>query len=1065
MATINLSFKEWPYLITNQANQKYISIPKPPSSPAPQGNRVEVLKSNSSFVLVSMNNISNKILLQKTAEMLSDEEDISDIKLPIDNFQNKTQSSQLSSWGRCGLFACTYGSCLAIYANDDNECLTPIFMFSPFEKFTVGKIQKQPPNNTLITAIGWSNGYLQPSISKPYLAVASEKGHLLIYDINAREMIGNFRFNETIVSILWSSLKLNRFYVGTKTGHLYICELNKKKVQIQSKIEFSAYSKKFAKMASKPVDFIAQDDVNGKTLAIASKDGFVGYVTNIDDPQRAELHVFQYLPFKSIFKENKKAQISIYFFQFYPNDQDFVIIGTNTSTFLISLSRGILIPFIPDPNYKFISILDDEKDKVVVGDDNELTVWNLVNQSWVRSSVLKIGEKFGHTEILTFSKNNQKIVLTTASNWLTEVEYRRNKLFVSKRIKLVDGAPIDYDFGYGSIAMLTDNNSISFTQFTPESVIKTKFADDKQPTESSDDSSQSFPIFDDSNNEYIENPDIKKIGSNRSIGKSSSMTFGPDTSKGFQHIVNHGRKRARKTSDADIPLVLSDSDLISQNAVIKFNENDLQCGNSNTLSLTFNIKVDDEKNKIKNIQWISSHKLVAWSKNSFNLIDLKAREVTQPFVKKFNWKCNTISQVFFSKSRKIMVLVLNHKEVYLMNTEFNFEVIKSVDFTKFIKKDCDKLFGCVSPYEDKAVFVSQNLLFFVSLNDKDPIKRIHSSLEFDSSFILWKKRGIFIGTEKGSVFLITKKKLTEICKVCEMNNRDVKVIYDSLRPNKKQLGSIKMIVTCSNNSLIVLDSNDQGILCSSGIKTIADNIKAFKQCSKDTFLVRLQNYDKLIAINAFDDFSPSLPPFNFNEFELNEDSIESIKNQLIVNNKSDPSLSLRNTVHLLNKVLSLHDIFISTSSKTFLKLGDLEKARNLLLNTDPNDEEYMNNMMVAALYDQDKYLNKSDSVDLVVKNFLSNNLTDLAVNIMLIVGNNYSAARILFNLGRNIDAYNVLMLTEYKVANSDSISLAKGIANSLIRQKENVIFGLKLLATYGCIEELAEQLLLNLQVK
>ena len=164
-------------------------------------------------------------------------------------------------------------------------------------------------------------------------------------------------------------------------------------------------------------------------------------------------------------------------------------------------------------------------------------------------------------------------------------------------------------------------------------------------------------------------------------------------------------------------------------------------------------------------------------------------------------------------------------------------------------------------------------------------------------------------------------------------------------------------------------------------------------------------------------------------------------------------------------MLSLHDIFISTSSKTFLKLGDLEKARNLLLNTDPNDEEYMNNMMVAALYDQDKYLNKSDSVDLVVKNFLSNNLTDLAVNIMLIVGNNYSAARILFNLGRNIDAYNVLMLTEYKVANSDSISLAKGIANSLIRQKENVIFGLKLLATYGCIEELAEQLLLNLQVK
>lgn len=997
MTSINLSFREWPFpLPRKQQPQDFQQATK------------ELLKSQMPSYLFPTQALIN-------------------VQPKIDTNTETALPSHLTSFGRCGFFAVTNESCLSIFSNDENGYLTPIFMFSPFEKFRAGKIFKQPQKTATISALGWSNGYLQPSFSKQILAVSSEKGHLKIYDFCTKETIGEYRFNEQIVSLLWSSSKQNRFFAGSKSGHFYVCEVyNRKTVEVVKTFDFQikSSSSSSSEIVFKSIDFISQDDVDGSTVVIASKDGVLGFISNLNDIRKAKLQVYQNFNFKEL-------DDSINFVEFYPNNSDFVTIATKKSTFLISISKGILIPFIKTANCKFISLIDNENDKVIIGDDNELTLWKLVDQSWVRLCNLPIGFK----EILTFSKHENKILLTTASNWLTEVEFKRNKIFVTKRIKLIDGKPIDYDFDDGSIAVLTNKNTISLTKKTIESINSIK--NDEKQDSSDESSSQAYQSTDD----YSDSPFTES---------EESMTINASSESLKQNFQNN-------ESD-DSELSKSESDIFMKN-IDKRSFNDSLRGNSNSFVLSFYI--NNYNSELKHIKMISSKKIVAWCKNSLYLIDLEKRNVTEPLSKKFCKKTTTITQLFFSKNKKIICLILNHKKVYFLDTESNLNIINSIDFTDKIKTNDDYLFGSMSPNDDKVVFSLMNSLFFLDLNEKDSLKEINSILEFKVSFISWRNRGILIGTEKGGACLITNKKIDEIFSKQRMSKKDVKIIYNS---NKQKLNAIKSIIPCANNNYIIIDSTYFGFIVSkNNIQSIAENIKSIKQISKDSFLIRLSYYNKLIALNLYNEYISSPPPCYFSIQNNKINLIKSIKdmkynNELIesISNKINHSISLRNSVQLLNQFISFHDHFNSLSSKTFLKLGNLEKARNLFLNTNPDDKDYLNNMMLAALYNSGS--NQNDSVQLVVKNFLNNNLINEAVDILLITKDIYSAAEILFDNGRNKDAYQILMLNNQDNNKDNAKEIVQKIAYSLITKKENVLFGLKLLSSFGYLHEMMNQI-------
>ncbi|KAK8839294.1 hypothetical protein M9Y10_032227 [Tritrichomonas musculus] len=1005
---MNLSFREWPFLSLNQ------NIPKTKlRAPSLSAIEVDYLKKNMPSYLIPK---------MSSAHLMSQQSD--EIKTE-DLYFNKNQFKyNLSSWGRCGLFACTNESCLSIFSNDEKGNLSPMFMFSPFDTLVIGRLCKQPPKTAFITAIAWSDGHLEPSIPKSLLAVASEKGYLGVYDFESKKRVCSFLFEEPIVSILWCSFKQNRFYAGSRKGHFYICEVNNSKtINILRVIDFSFKLPNTFETVYKSIDFITQDDVNGYTVGVASKDQPFGFITNINDTEKVDIHIYQNFYIKG---DNKENNDQINFFEFYPNSQDFVTILTSSSSFVLSISKGTLVPFIQSADCKFISIIDSENDKVIVGNDSEMNIWQLGDQFWVRLFNMNLGLK----EIITFSKHNNKILLTTSSNWLNEVEFKRNKIFVTRRIKLIDGSIVDYDFGDGSIAFLTSNNTIALTSPTPESVIKPIFA---EKSSSSDYSQQHSSSNDDegqlNNNLREEDFDLRK---------SKSEEFDSDTSYS------------------------------------KFQIDDFSCGNSNSLVLSFSI--NDEIFDLKRVKWISPKKIVAWCKHSLYLIDLNTRSIREPLSERFCKKCVQITQVFFSKSRKIMGVVLDDVKVYLLDTESELIVLKSLDFSDKVCNDNDLLLGSISPNEEMAVFSLSNFLYFINLNEKVPIpKKVKSYFEFKGTFIFWDNRGILIGSESGGALLIHNDKIESIIEKALFGQKSAKVIFSSLNSEKVKLEAIKLILPCSNQQYVVIDSSHKGILASKDVKIIATNILTFKKYSEDNFLIRLQNYNRLAVINTFNEFTASLPPCFFlsqekkntfleeikdvknNNNYQDSDLIESISDQIFLTDKTNFSIPLRNSVQLLNEFISTQDPFNSISSKNFLKLGNLEEARNLFLKSNPNDKDYYNNMVLAAIYNT-----PSDSAQLIVNNFLSNDLIDEAVNVLLMTNEIFPAADILSKNGRNEDAYRVLMLNDRKkyCANSEKIILK--VADSLINNKENVLFGLKLLASFGYFHEMINQLSLTI---
>ena len=119
---------------------------------------------------------------------------------------------------------------------------------------------------------------------------------------------------------------------------------------------------------------------------------------------------------------------------------------------------------------------------------------------------------------------------------------------------------------------------------------------------------------------------------------------------------------------------------------------------------------------------------------------------------------------------------------------------------------------------------------------------------------------------------------------------------------------------CSKDRYIIIDYSRKGIIVSKDVKLVAENIKCLKQTSKDHFLVRLHNYNKLVSINLNGEAVSSLPPCFFlkqeekNRFlqEIknknnpnNSNLIELISKQIFLTNNTNFSIPLKNSIHLL----------------------------------------------------------------------------------------------------------------------------------------------------------------------
>ena len=234
MSSIHLSFKEWPFPSLQEIAQPQTSLPLKVQKTDSMSSSKDNISLFSDGSISSWFSSDSNVPAQSKSSSNASDLDV----LRQNTTKNSTEklSSHLCSWGKCGLFACTFESHLSIFSNDINGCLSPMFMFSPFINPDKNKMTNQ--KNTAITAIAWADGCLQPSIARPILAVASIKGKVVFYNFGTKELIVSISMTEPIISMRWSSFKSNRIYLGSNNGHFYICELNNKCLQIKETLNF-----------------------------------------------------------------------------------------------------------------------------------------------------------------------------------------------------------------------------------------------------------------------------------------------------------------------------------------------------------------------------------------------------------------------------------------------------------------------------------------------------------------------------------------------------------------------------------------------------------------------------------------------------------------------------------------------------------------------------------------------------------------------------------------------------------------------------------------------------------
>ncbi|OHT06047.1 hypothetical protein TRFO_05689 [Tritrichomonas foetus] len=917
-----------------------------------------------------------------------------------------------------------------------------MFMFSPYE-------------NNNITAIGWSNGSSYPTLVQPLLAIALDNGKVVVYNFNTKEVVGKNNFNEKINCIKWSAFESNRLYIGTQNGYLYFCTIRNNVIEVTQEYKFD----------SNTIDFVDEDGLDGSTIAVAGKNGFIGCIKNI---HKNRVH-----------PQSFKINDNVNFFEFFPNHHNFLIVATSKEINLFSVHEETLVPFIPTPEAKFVSIPNSSDNQAIIGYDNSLALWSLNGDFWKRLSLTNLAPiKNQKAEILTYSQLDDKILVTTSSHWLTVIEEKRNKLFITERVKLLDSKPKDWDFRKGSIAFVTKNGNISITRWTPDSIVKQKFGQENE-----------FPSVDDLSKHYYsklalhewsdledeqDHPINSELGhslnetnglrfSNTFVSlpyssqiiRSQSSSIIDDSNSVYEQIIdnfNHVNKEnsleSLKSTNTKYNYEQKTKSWISKKPNTKCKSKELStslCGNSNTLLLTMNVSQE----YMQNIIWVLGGRLIAWNSKSLYLIDLKLRQATELLNSKIQASNSIITQVFFTKKRSAMCIVLDGMNSIFMTTGSSPKIIGTLLFPK-----CKRIIGSFSPKEDQVIFASDHTIYLSKFNSNcvsfDSKKKFTTNFGH-VSFISWKKCGIIIGTHSGEVLLVNKElKIT-------------KNIY-------KGENEIKFVAPCANNSFVVTEINGKTHVCSNGAyNLIKGNVRHIRLANRNTFLVKYAHSYKLTSVAAFGKFTPLSPPC-LSRCQLMLDQkryLRELKNlkiasfqqalnnarlfgstfvQKLLVNKENPNI-FRNNIALLYKIVSTHSLFHSWCVRIALKIGEITEARDLLFKTDPKSKDYMVKMSLAALFDTKL---PSESIDLVINNLIQNNRFIEAVDIILVTQGPKAAIEMLLRNGRYREAYIIIMLQKAKDIDEE---LVHKLANYLI-EDNSILPALKLLSVCGNQDEI-----------
>ena len=804
--------------------------------------------------------------------------------------------------------------------------------------------------------MGWYDGSLGATISRPIIAVSFTTGVTIVYDLDENVIIGRLKhYDKKITAIKWSAFDPSLFFLGADTGLLCICQLiNSKSVSIKMKVNLSF-----------PIDFIALDSLDGLCVLCASQKGdlyIINDYCNLDSSSTVQENDVKHI---LTAKDNDDVIKTI---DFFPNQYEFILFSTGTGSFVYIANDDFNFPYIMTPeiislfpstvsnNYIVVTAggidlwaFEDNK-SLSENDENSIFQTSFSHKNLVRVSNLFIS-KSNIAEVNTVSYLNGKICIFTYSNWINIIEERKDKLFLSQRVRLMPDKPIDWDFFTDSIAFLTSSNDIVITDTIPN------------------------PGVTDSPSRGVNQ--LSNVLSER--GKVHSLSLSPrkrsaslmiDDFQGNQPQPLHRQSsstikiNSNLSSNAD----MEDSNTNSRRSLIP-NKKTSSMGSSNTIIISFHIN----SKRLQHIKWITRHKILVWgnvlNKNSLYIIDLKKRKILQLMKKQLETIKIPVSDVQLSPDRKLAFISFSGKLITFIHTRKNFETISTInidipavgDFSPNIDLE-DGSYRAVFVYEGPTIMVLKINPLDKAASIETIFQKTLKAIRVTPTFVQWKNtfndsyspviNEIILGSKEGKLLII-----------------DPDAGY-SMKQIETINGSVKSAHYVNCDGIEYFIENDIGkcyIIKKKKLRELRGQIKNYKFASSTTLLV---SYNKSKSLSVLSISKESkieyLPPVafisqpDFYKEAKKQKSIPKLIDVCIKHSQVFIAKALQIIIkspedsYNLDWLLWLSSEANSFSSKLFrlaLFASDFDLAHHLLMKTDPNSPDYIINMTKASFFD------------------------------------------------------------------------------------------------------------------
>lgn len=351
-------------------------------------------------------------------------------------YPTKKIKKQLIALNPSGLLAHAVGNVLTIFLEDEKGFNT-LLSWAPFEHD--------------ISAMCWYDATNIPEIVVPILVLASKSKKVIIYDFCARKNIVAFNLtgDKPATIMKWSPISSSRFFIGTASGDFHCCSLVLGQ-EAQFNIEWTIN-------LDFKIDFISFEPHFSKKVLVASKSGQLNFIYNVHSKEPI-ISPENY----TLCGNNNK----IYSCVFVQSSANYLLVVSKLGTIIYAIAEQESFNLFKDHKLKYLYPVNSNGNRLIGVNNEAMSLYESDKGNFRRVYELPIMPNVSNLPAYQteFVYNNDRVIFVSYNWWLTTVKVIKDKLFITNRVRLLPGKPIDYSFRIRSIALSTNNGYILATR-------------------------------------------------------------------------------------------------------------------------------------------------------------------------------------------------------------------------------------------------------------------------------------------------------------------------------------------------------------------------------------------------------------------------------------------------------------------------------------------------------------------------------------------------------------------------------------------------------------------------